>query len=384
MSKHVFDGVFNSALRDRRGIRPAAEVPYVRWVSQQSLHRLAVLIPVWQPGELLPDLVATLAAEGFGAVLVVNDGSDTEHSPLFNQLALVSRVHVLRHAVNLGKGRALKTGANYFLSELPEMDGLVTADGDGQHTPVDIVRVAEALDSSGGRVVLGVRTFQSGVPWRSRLGNGLTRHIFAFVTGAKLADTQTGLRGFPRRLLPELMVLDGERYEYEMIVLAHICRTEKLPIELPIETVYLDDNRASHFNPVRDSMRIYFVLVRFYFSALVAAGIDFAGFSVAFALTGNLLVSIGVGRFSSLVNFAINRKFVFHSLASVQGALWRYYALVMAVGALSYVLIHTFQSFAGWNVFAAKIVVDSLLSLVSFAMQRTFVFRRAEDVPAEE
>lgn len=347
-------------------------------MSQQSLGRLAVLIPVWQPGELLSILVATLATQGFGAVLVVNDGSDKKHSPLFDELAVLPGVHVLRHAVNLGKGRALKTGTNYFLSEFPELDGLVTADGDGQHTPADIVRVAQVLLTCGESIVLGTRTFAAGVPLRSRFGNDLTRHIFAFVTGARLADTQTGLRGFPRRLLPQLMVLDGERYEYEMTVLAHLCRMGDKPVEVPIETVYLDGNRTSHFDPIRDSMRIYFVLVRFYLSAIVAAGIDFAGFSIAFGLTGNVLASIAVGRLSSLVNFALNRKFVFHNRDSVQVALWRYYALVAAIGAFSYLLIHALYRYAHWNVFAAKVVVDSLLSVVSFSVQRTFVFRGAE------
>ncbi|HWZ50836.1 MAG TPA: bifunctional glycosyltransferase family 2/GtrA family protein, partial [Granulicella sp.] len=339
--------------------------------------RLAVLVPAWQPEERLAGLAASLLARGFGMVIVVNDGSDASCSALFEELALLPRVRVLQHAVNLGKGRALKTGINHFLTELPEMVGLVTADADGQHTAEDTARVAEAMQSARGEVVLGSRRFTGDVPLRSRLGNGLTRQIFAFITGAKISDTQTGLRAFPRKLLPELVGLSGERYEYEMTVLAHVCRQSK-PVEVPIETVYIDGNRSSHFDPVRDSMRIYFVLVRFYFSALVAAGIDFAGFSVAFAATHNLLASVAVGRLSSLVNFALNRRFVFHNHASLQGTFWRYYALVAAIGGLSYLMIWPLTHYARWNVFAAKVAVDTLLSLISFAMQRTFVFRRSE------
>jgi len=342
-----------------------------------ALDRLAVLIPGWQPGQELVPLVADLATRGFGAIIIVNDGSDAQHAPLFAQLSTLPRVHVLKHAVNLGKGRALKTGINYFLNDLPTFEGLLTADADGQHRVDDIVHVAHALLLSNGQVVLGSRTFAHDVPLRSRFGNGLTRHIFSFVTGAKLMDTQTGLRAFPRRILPELMVLDGEHYEYEMTVLAHICRTRK-PLEVPIETVYIDGNRSSHFDPIWDSMRIYFVLARFYFSAILAAAIDFAGFTLAFALTGNILISVAIGRLSSLVNFVLNKKYVFHSRASVKGTLWRYYALVAAIAGLSYLLIWALHRYARWNVFAAKVVVDSLLSLVSFSMQRTFVFRKAE------
>jgi glycosyltransferase involved in cell wall biosynthesis len=357
---------------------------YVNRVSQPELDRLAILIPAWQPEQQLTVLTETLVAQGFGAILIVDDGSGESCSALFEHLASLPRVHVLRHAVNLGKGRALKTGTNYLLNELPQMDGLVTADADGQHTPADIVRVAQALLDSHGRVVLGARSFVADVPLRSRFGNGLTRHIFAFVTGTKLADTQTGLRAFPRKLLPELLVLEGERYEYEMTALAHVCRLGAGPLEVPIETVYIDGNRSSHFDPIWDSMRIYFVLVRFYFSALVAAGIDFAGFSIAFAVTGNVLASIAIGRLSSLVNFALNKRYVFHNRAPVKGTLWRYYALVAGIGSLSYVLIWTLHRYGHWNIFAAKVVVDSLLSVVSFSMQRTFVFRRWESIQSAE
>jgi glycosyltransferase involved in cell wall biosynthesis len=355
------------------------QMTYLEQVLPRSLDRLAVLIPTWQPEEGLAVLATALAAQSFGAILVVNDGSDESRMPLFEEVALLPHVHVLTHAINLGKGRALKTGINYFLSELPGLDGLVTADADGQHKAKDIVRVAQTLQISSGAVVLGSRSFAAGIPLRSRFGNELTRRIFAFVTGVKLTDTQTGLRAFPRNLLPELMVLEGERYEYEMTVLAHVCRQRK-PVEVPIETVYIDGNRSSHFDPIWDSMRIYFVLARFYCSAIVAAGIDFAGFSIAYAATGNVLVSVVVGRLSSLVNFALNKKYVFHSGVSIKGTLWRYYVLVAAIAGLSSLLIWALHRYARWNVFAAKVIVDMLLSLVSFSVQRTFVFRRSEPV----
>jgi glycosyltransferase involved in cell wall biosynthesis len=351
---------------------------YFKQVSQHAFDRLSVLIPAWQPGERLAALVTNLSALGFGAVIVVDDGSDERCSILFERLALLPHVHVLRHAVNLGKGRALKTGINYFLAKLHDMDGMVTADADGQHTSADIERVAHAFVDTRGKVVLGARGFATDVPFRSRLGNALTRQIFSFVSGEKLTDTQTGMRAFPHRMLPELLLLDGERYEYEMTVLAHVCRVQGRPIEVPIETVYLDGNRSSHFDPVWDSMRIYFVLVRFYFSAIVAAAIDFAGFSAAFALTGSVPASIAVGRLSSLVNFAMNKKFVFHSRPSVKGTLLRYFVLAVAIAGMSYLLIWPLHRYAHWNVFAAKLVLDTLLSLVSFSVQRTFVFRRTD------
>jgi len=346
--------------------------------STRNLNSVAILIPAWEPDSSIAPLIQSLTALGFGAVVLVDDGSSSACAALFANLATLPGIHVLRHAVNLGKGRALKTGFNYCLLQLPHFEAVVTADADGQHKAQDIVRVAESIVSAEGGIVLGSRTFAREVPLRSKFGNTLTRYIFGFVTGTKLRDTQTGLRAFPYAMLPELMVLEGEHYEYEMTVLAHVCRTGKRPLEVPIETVYLDGNKSSHFDPIRDSMRIYFVLARFFLSSIVAAGIDFAGFTIAFAATHNVLASVVVGRLSSLVNFALNRKFVFHNRGSVTGTLWRYYLLVAAVAALSYAMIGTLANRAHWNVFAAKVTVDILLSLVSFSVQRTFVFRKAE------
>lgn len=341
------------------------------------LAKLAVLMPAWQPEAGFVPLVESLVASGFAAVIVVDDGSMATCMPVFAAVAEMPRVHLLRHAVNLGKGRGLKTGFNYLLTSLPEIEGVVTADADGQHRVADIVRVALALDVTADAAVLGVRTFAADVPLRSRFGNELTRILFAFTTGAKLADTQTGLRAFPRGLLAQLLPLEGDRYEYEMTVLAHLCRLRK-PVEVPIDTVYIDGNRASHFDPIRDSMRIYFVLLRFYFSSIVAAAIDFAGFAIAYAVCGNLLWSMALGRLSSLVNFTLNKRFVFRSRGSVVGALWKYYLLVLGIGGVSYGLIWLLTHYAGWNVFVAKLTVDGLLSLVSFAAQRTYIFRRHE------
>ncbi len=332
-----------------------------------------VLIPAWNPAQELCSFVAELLRVGFAAVVVVDDGSDSSCRGLFDSLAGPG-VYLLRHAVNLGKGRALKTGFNFALERFSDLQGVVTADADGQHRVEDVVRIAEALEASPRRTILGCRRFVGTVPMRSRFGNTVTRWVFRLVTGRRVSDTQTGLRGFPIALLPVLMGLPGERYEYEMTVLGHLCRAGSPLAEVPIATIYLDGNRSSHFDPIRDSMRIYFVLLRFYASSLVAAGIDFAGFSVAFALTHDVLTSFVVGRLSSLANFLLNKRYVFHSDRSIGGSLGRYYLLAVVVAAVSYGSIRGLTGYFGWNVFAVKLGVDTLLSFASFAVQRTFVF----------
>ena len=351
------------------------------WSAEEAagwITAMAVLIPArrWEPA--IEPLVQALLHVGFGAVLLVDDGSPRADHGHFDALAALPRVHLLRHAVNLGKGRALKTGINHFLTALPGFAGLITADADGQHTVQDILSVARMLHESPGRAVLGCRAFDREVPLRSRFGNAMTSVIFHFLSGRRIRDTQTGLRGFPAGLLPSLLALHGERYEYEMSVLAYLCRQGLAPMVAPIATIYLDGNRSSSFNPVLDSMRIYFVLLRFYTSALFSAGLDFVGFTLAFALTGSVLAGMVVGRLSSLANFLLNRRFVFRSGVRMPVALGRYYLLALAVAAVSYGSILILSRNWGWNVLVAKLTVETLLSLATFSVQRTFVFPAPE------
>jgi glycosyltransferase involved in cell wall biosynthesis len=227
-----------------------------------SISHIAVLIPARHLEPALGPLVDSLLDAGIGSIILVDDGSPREDKEGFDSFALKDRVHLLHHGVNRGKGRALKTGTQYFLNTFPEFTGLVTADADGQHASEDILRVANALLASEDRAILGCRKFEGSVPIRSRFGNALTRTIFRLVSGFRVSDTQTGLRAFPASLLPGLAALRGERYEYEMTVLVFLYLHGNVPLEVPILTIYNENNRSSHFKPVRDSIRIYSVLLR--------------------------------------------------------------------------------------------------------------------------
>lgn len=233
-----------------------------------GLQGIAVVIPAWQPESRLQALVASLAGRGIRDMVVVDDGSGPQYAAFFRELARVPGVIVLEHQHNQGKGRALKTGFAHVLRAMPHVHAVVSADADGQHLPEDIVQVARTMLREPGEVVLGTRCFAGpAVPLRSRLGNQITRVFFAVAAGRLLGDTQTGLRGLPRTLLANLLTLPGERYEFEMVMLAYLCALPLTLVEVPIRTVYLDGNRGSHFRPLQDSVLVYRALWRFRGSA---------------------------------------------------------------------------------------------------------------------
>jgi dolichol-phosphate mannosyltransferase len=230
-----------------------------------------VVIPAYQPGPELEKLVKVLLADGQTEVILVDDGSSTEHNGAFLALSKLPRVRLLRHETNRGKGQALKTAFNHFLTSFPETSpGVVTADADGQHLPEDIAAVSRRLSENGGALYLGTRRFKGVVPAKSLFGNTLTRLVFRVFSGRAVSDTQTGLRGIPRAFLTDLIKVRANGYAFELEMLLLAVRSGMKITEIPIETVYMKGNAGSHFRPLLDSVRIYYVFLRFAASALAA------------------------------------------------------------------------------------------------------------------
>ena len=340
---------------------------------------VAVVIPAFDPDFRLPAFVADLRrTRRFGRIIVVDDGSRTGCALIFDCLAMFPEVVVLRHAVNLGKGAALKTGLNHLCCACPEAVGAVTADADGQHLATDVVRVADALEASPDVLVMGTREFAGRVPWRSRLGNWLTSHVFWAAVGVRLRDTQSGLRGIPRALARRLLRLRASGYEFELDMLIQ-CKHGRVPVvPCPIETVYLEGNRSSHFNPIFDSLKIYFVLARFAMASLLTAAVDYVLFFLVFYFSANILLGQAAARVVATgVNFCLARRMVFHSRSDVARSLAKFVLLVATMGAVSYAIIQALVQGAGWSVLPAKMTSELVIYAANFLIQRDFVFSDA-------
>lgn len=334
-----------------------------------------VLIPAYRPGPGLPQLIRELRAADRGLdVLVVDDGSGPEHADIFRAAADLG-AEVLRHDDNRGKGSALRTGFRHLRDRFPGRS-VVCADADGQHAVADVLRVAAAVRAGSRTMVLGVREFGPEVPLRSRFGNGLTRVLYRLATGARLADTQTGLRGYPPELLDWLLSVPGRRYEYELNLLLR-ARSAEVSIEtVPISTIYLDGNAESHFRPIVDSARIYGPLLMFALSSLAAFLLDTVALLVLAALTGSLLVAvIGARVISSTTNYLINRRVVFPQGRRLPVAVtaMRYFALVAVLLMANYALL-TMLTGLGIPLLAAKVLTELALFGVSYAVQAGLVF----------
>lgn len=340
---------------------------------------MIVVIPAYEPDEKLLHVVDDLRRDTAYAIVVVDDGSSAAAQPVF--AALPEDVTLLRHAENRGKGRALKTAYEYIAAHFPQTEGVVTVDADGQHLPADVMRVSEEWADHPEALVLGSRRFTGNVPWRSRTGNAITRAVFRLSTGVAVFDTQTGLRAFAVSRIPMMLEMRGERYEYEINVLLYATR-QRIPIrEVTIETVYIADNASSHFHPLRDSWRIYKMILLFVASSLLSALVDYVlvlAFSAVFAMQAQgLLLSVVLARvISSFLNYMLNRRFVFGDRS--RRSVLRYYLVAAGILLANYGLLSALS--AVLPLAFAKLLVELALYPLSFYLQRRFVFARGERI----
>jgi glycosyltransferase involved in cell wall biosynthesis len=338
-----------------------------------------ILIPAYKPDKQLTELVSNLIDRGVECIIIVNDGSGPGYQELFDQLKQYPVCKICNHAVNLGKGRAIKTGLNFALTHFNDLEGIVTADADGQHLPEDILKVQRELISHPVNMVIGSRVFDNSIPFRSRFGNETTIRVFHLLTGVRVSDTQSGLRGIPARYIPECLRLDGERYDYEINMLISCNRNEVAIREIPIRTVYIDQNRSSHFNPVLDSLKIYFVLFRFLLSSITTSLIDFIVFIVSSKLGLSILLSTITARIvAGNYNYMVNKRIVFKSQADVIFSFIKYWSLVLLLGSISYIGILGLVNYLHFNLLLSKALVETLLFFASFTIQRSLVFNSTE------
>lgn len=350
---------------------------------------MIVLIPAYLPSVSLVRLTRELmATDPDVSVVIVDDGSGTAFAAVFAE-AIAAGAVLLRHPENRGKGAALRTGFAHIAQDHPGED-VVTADADGQHTVHDILRIAEGMrmDAAAGSptLVLGCRRFDGAVPWRSRAGNTLSRLVFRAVAGWPLSDTQTGLRGLPANMLPWLLTVPGDRFEYEQAVLLHVHAAGFATQEIPIDTVYLDDNRSSHFRPVVDSLRVLRPVVAFAGSSLLGFAVDTLALLLLTAVTGWLVPSIVAARLlSSAMNFAVNRRLVFRRRGSAGRAREAAgYAVLAAALLASNIVWMAGLTSLGVPLLFAKVVTELVLFVLSYRVQRGAVFRDRELEPVAE
>ena len=357
-------------------------------------NRYIALIPAYEPERKLTGLIEELKHLGFD-IVVIDDGSGKDYEDIFAEVS--QNATVLTHPQNLGKGAALKTGMRYINKYMSYCETvmtkagavtvsgkeavIVTVDADGQHKPADVLRVAKIAESRKEDLVLGSRALDEDVPLRSRFGNTMTRHVYSLSTGVKVHDTQTGLRAFRRSMIPILLSIDGDRYEYEINMLLRLAADGVPIIEEEIETVYEDNNSGSHFRTVADSVRVYKEILKFSASSLISFAVDYCMYALLLAATGaagiasSVVVSnIGARLVSGAANYTLNRKLVFKSRTGFAKSAAQYILLAAFILAGNTIVLSVLTASFGVNKLLAKLITEVLFFAISWTVQRYVIF----------
>ena len=353
----------------------------------ENLQNVVIIVPSFKPDTKLIEVIQGLHTRNFKQILVINDGSPEEYNSIFEKAASYEECTIISHEINRGKGCALKTAYNYCLQYFPNCAGVITVDGDNQHHPDDILKCSNKLLEKENCVILGARDFSaSHVPFRSKFGNIMTRFIFRLGCGIKITDTQTGLRAIPASYLKFMTEVSGDRYEYETNVLLEM-KANNIPFEeVTIQTIYIDDNDSSHFNPIVDSFKIYKTIFAFITSSFLSSLIDLGLFYIFISIlsavsthaSANIFIATAVARLcSSYFNYQINRTKVFKS--GDNRSFIRYYLLCFVQFFASAILVSLISSiFASGSLGKTilKGIVDVALFFLSYQIQKRWVFKR--------
>ena len=360
-----------------------------------DLSRISIVLPSLDPDEKLAIVIDGLLEYGFQDIILVNDGSKAENLHYFTDAAAAHpEITLLHHEVNRGKGAALKTAFAWFRENRPDHCGVITVDGDNQHHPEDTRNCAMQMLKTG-HLVLGCRDFSlPQVPMRSRAGNRITCSVFRIFCGMKISDTQTGLRAIPASVMDTMLSIKGDRFEYETNMLLALKEYGIAWDEVKIRTVYIEENKSSHFRAVRDSWRIYKLILAHFFrytivsllSSLLDNGVYFL---LSWALIDHLdkialtaTATVVARIISSLFNFFVNKKAVFHSQGNTFCALLRYYAVALPMmlaqigltqGAYQLFGISDEQVLLRTGIYAVVMVV---LFIASYTLQQQWVFTK--------
>ena len=345
-----------------------------------------VVIPSLEPDDKLIPYIHELLSAGIKKIIVVNDGSSHKCDSIFNNIDLIEQCKVLTHKINRGKGAAIKTALKFYSQNYSEFSGIITVDADGQHSVKDVLKICAAMDESPDSFVLGCREFGEETPSKSLYGNRITSFAMKLFYGISLSDTQTGLRGIPDSMVDGLLKVRGARYEYELNMLIY-AKGHCIPfVVIPIETIYFDNNAASHYRPIIDSARIFTRvisgLIGFSASAICAAFLDISIYGVMtkvildkLPLFGMLLIAFLSARIiSSVLNFALNRRLPVSQNKNIRDTIPKYYTLVVIQMIVSFVAIYFLCAKTGIDELIIKIIVDCILGLISYQVQLRWVF----------
>ncbi len=342
--------------------------------------KIPVIIPSYQPDIVLLELIEDLIKLNVQNIIVIRDGCCSKYNYIYDSIENNPNCILVTHKNNKGKGASLKTGLKTYICNQSFNNGVVLADADGQHLPKDIIRVIKALEKNPNSLIIGARSFNNRTPLRSKVGNIISSYLFSFLLAKNISDTQSGLRGIPHNYVEKFSILEGNKYEFETNVLIESRKNDINIKEVAIDTVYFNNNKSSHFNPILDSLKIYFLLTKYSILAITSFLLDYSLFIILHFLIGNLAISSYVSRSVSLFfNYQANKNIVFRYKGNNKYLFLKYLLLCFISISVSYLLVYYLISIK-INIILAKLLAEICLFFFNFYIQKKYIFKKNSSI----
>lgn len=214
--------------------------------------KICVLIPTYNNERTLKRVIDGVL-QYTNNIIIINDGSTDSTAQILENYSQLQHILVPE---NQGKGNALRQG--FKKATALGYAYAITIDSDGQHFPEDIQVFVEALEQAENKnlLLIGARNMShESVPGKSSFGNKFSNFWFWFETGIKLTDTQSGFRLYPLKALNKLHFYT-KKFEFEIEVIVKAAWNDVLVKNVPVQVLYDETERVSHFRPFKDFTRI--------------------------------------------------------------------------------------------------------------------------------
>lgn len=213
-----------------------------------------IIVPFYNEQKHIVDVIKGLSKYKLPVVLV-DDGSVDNYELKIKNLKL-NNITLIKHKINLGKGAAMKTGADYAFDQ--GADAVIFMDGDNQHNPNDLPKFIEALKNNGHDVVLGTRNFTYGVPLIRFLGNKFASIILVLFFGIYVSDVLCGFKAITKKAYKNVR-WESTGYGVETELIVRIGKNKIKTCEVPVKAIYHDKVKGV---TILDAFGIMFEIIK--------------------------------------------------------------------------------------------------------------------------
>jgi len=214
---------------------------------------VSIILPAKNEAGSLETLLPTLK-QNFpdNEIIVVNDGSTDNTAAICER----NRVRVLTHVYSMGNGAAIKTGARNAAGSI-----LVFMDADGQHSPEDIKRLVDKVES-GYDMAVGARQVDTHASLTRRIGNTIYNKLASWMTGYPIEDLTSGFRAARTRHFRKFLYLLPNRFSYPTTSTMAFFRSGLTVGYVPIKALNRTGDRKSHIRLFHDGIRFLIIILK--------------------------------------------------------------------------------------------------------------------------